>query len=114
MDSKIDLSVRNYSNQDIGEEDPRLASGRKDAIFVQVVLGIFTVLPIAVGYLLSPTAAELQGGAELRTLLGYPLWVMVPTIMYVIEYAILVVYVTKFMKKPSLEARLTPEDEKEV
>lgn len=113
MSSDVDLRSRNYSNKDI-DDDPRLVSGKKDAIFVQVVLGIFTVVPIAVGYILSPTVAELQGGAELRTLLGYPLWVMVPAIMYAIEYVILIIYTTKFMKKPSLEARMIPKDEKEV
>ena len=114
MSVKVDLNSRNYTNSDIGEEDPRLVSGRKDAVFVQVILGIFTVMPIATGYMLSPTIAELQAGAELKVLLGYPLWVMIPVFMYVIEYVILLIYVTKFMKTPSLEARMSLADEREV
>ncbi len=111
MSENNNLAAREYDLSELGEDDVRLVDSKKEAIFINITILIVSVAAVLTGYLLSPTIEELQAGTELATLFGYPLWVMVPVIIYVCEVIFFLIYSVKIIKTPSLGAHVDDSDE---
>jgi hypothetical protein len=100
-----DLASRSYDLKGIGADDPRFLCCRSEALFVQTVTLVVSVVAILIGYALSPTTEELAADPQLVTLFGYPLWVMVPTLIFTVEVIVFIIFGLKVFKTPSLAAR---------
>jgi hypothetical protein len=105
-----DLASRSYDLKDIGEDDRRFLSCRNEALFVQTITLVVSVFAILIGYALSPTTEELAADHQLVTLFGYPLWVMVPTLIFAAEVIVFIIFGLNVFKTPSLAARVADSD----
>lgn len=107
----MDLDSRDYAFAELGKEDRRMIRCRKEAVFVWLLILAVSVCAMLAGYALSPTAADLEAGASVPVLFGYPVWVIVPTAVYIAEFLVLLVFGIRVMDRPSLAARIGEEED---
>lgn len=101
----MDLSSRDYDIKNIGEEDKRLKDCKREGLFIQFLAIGITFAGIILAYVLSPTREEIEAGANIPSLLGYPLWVLIPAALFLLQAVIMIIMAAKVFKRPSLAAR---------
>ena len=103
-----DLSTRDYDVNSIGKEDVRFLDCKREGILLDSICFCVTALGVALAYILSPTTAN---AAATSYLFGYPVWVMVPALLFMAESVFFIIYASKIMKRPSLDARVINDEE---
>ena len=103
---QTDLNSRVYKLDEIGKEDKRFVICRKEGLFIQILSFIVTFVGVFLAYWLSPTKAEIESGMKVMTLLGYPIWLMIPAVIYLFQACLMIFLAVKVFKRPSLEARV--------
>ena len=101
----VDLNSRDYKLDEIGREDKRFVICRKEGLFIQILSFVITFAGVFLAYWLSPTKAEIEAGAKVATIFGYPMWLMIPAAIYLFQAFLMIFLALKVFKRPSLEAR---------
>lgn len=107
----MDLSSRDYDIKNIGVEDQRLLDCKKEGLFVQILAFVVTIAGCVLTYILSPSTEEVLSGAKVSTFMGYPVWALIPALLFLIQAVVMIICAVKVFKRPSLAARIDENDE---
>lgn len=93
--SNLDLETTEYDVADAGKLDYRMEAGKKDAIFFHGIGIIATVLATVWMYTFGTCDP-----AEMKYLLGMPMWVSGAILIYLVMFVIGMVYLWKWEEFP--------------
>lgn len=95
MEEKRSLESTDYDVNSAGRMDMRMETGKKDALFLHILGWVFTI--IATVWMYSFGCVD---PSQMKYFLGMPMWISGAIVIYLVMFAIGMVYIAKWKEFP--------------